>query len=295
MIKWPDIRVVAVSLVFLVFAIPSSALAIASSQAPFITIDPIGNHTVDSAFFINGTTNLPPEDSPLLFSIIEANNFHPGGGTGSFFCQNVSITPEKNGLNTWSVYASPDQWETFGGIQQTPQYDNIPPGVYLADISSFTTPAYESAQIFFMIPSPNASSPTEPRPGNQSLVAAFGIGGGAGPTTYEFTDFSPGYPTSWLWAFGDGTESTSQNPAHTYLKPGDYTITLTVKNEAGSNTTSTLLNVPDVPVSSTQALSTHNTELVYPTTPASPLSLIVSLIAIASVVVLHLTSRKKNR
>ena len=53
--------------------------------------------------------------------------------------------------------------------------------------------------------------------------------------TISFIDKSTGSPTSWLWDFGDGTTSTAQNPTHTYTIGGGYTVTLTVKNEIGSN------------------------------------------------------------
>jgi FOG: PKD repeat len=53
--------------------------------------------------------------------------------------------------------------------------------------------------------------------------------------TISFIDKSTGSPTSWLWDFGDGTNSTSQNPTHSYTREGGYTVTLTVKNEMGSN------------------------------------------------------------
>jgi parallel beta-helix repeat protein len=50
---------------------------------------------------------------------------------------------------------------------------------------------------------------------------------------------SGGYPTSWLWDFGDGnlTNNTLQHPSHTYLNTGSYTVSLNVTNAAGSNTT----------------------------------------------------------
>jgi hypothetical protein len=38
----------------------------------------------------------------------------------------------------------------------------------------------------------------------------------------------------YFWEFGDGTTSTEENPAHIYLSPGIYTITLTGINEYGS-------------------------------------------------------------
>jgi len=46
--------------------------------------------------------------------------------------------------------------------------------------------------------------------------------------TIQFTDKSTGYPVSWLWKFGDGKYSTSQNPKHAYSKKGSYRVTLAV-------------------------------------------------------------------
>jgi PKD repeat protein len=53
--------------------------------------------------------------------------------------------------------------------------------------------------------------------------------------TATFTSTSTGSPASYLWNFGDGTTSTAPSPAHTYATGGDYTVTLTVANLAGSN------------------------------------------------------------
>lgn len=60
---------------------------------------------------------------------------------------------------------------------------------------------------------------------------------GTVPLTVAFTDQSSGNPTSWRWDFGDGTTSTSQNPApHVYATAGTYTVSLTAANVAGSDT-----------------------------------------------------------
>ena len=59
---------------------------------------------------------------------------------------------------------------------------------------------------------------------------------GKAPLKVQFTDKSTNSPTSWKWSFGDGTYSTSKSPSHTYSKAGKYTVSLTVKNAAGSNT-----------------------------------------------------------
>ncbi|MGH1433616.1 MAG: FG-GAP-like repeat-containing protein [Lewinella sp.] len=50
-----------------------------------------------------------------------------------------------------------------------------------------------------------------------------------------FTDVSSNNPESWLWDFGDGNTSTEQNPVHTYLAEGNYTVCLTAANAWGSN------------------------------------------------------------
>lgn len=50
--------------------------------------------------------------------------------------------------------------------------------------------------------------------------------------TILFTDTSSKYnpPTKWHWDFGDGENSTVQNPSHTYLTSGTFSVTLTASN-----------------------------------------------------------------
>ena len=59
---------------------------------------------------------------------------------------------------------------------------------------------------------------------------------GTAPLTIGFTDNSTNSPSSWKWDFGDGTSSILQNPKHTYSAAGNYTITLSASNKAGSGT-----------------------------------------------------------
>jgi PKD repeat protein len=62
---------------------------------------------------------------------------------------------------------------------------------------------------------------------------------GPAPLTIRFNDTSTGSPTSWLWDFGDGntTNAAEQNPVHTYLANGSFTVSLNATNAVGSNTT----------------------------------------------------------
>jgi S-layer protein (TIGR01567 family) len=56
------------------------------------------------------------------------------------------------------------------------------------------------------------------------------------PLTVKFKDKSSGNPNAWSWNFGDGTNSTLQNPEHTYTNPGEYNITLGATNDSIGNT-----------------------------------------------------------
>lgn len=48
-----------------------------------------------------------------------------------------------------------------------------------------------------------------------------------------FEDQSYGNIKSWKWDFGDGQTSAEQNPQHSYQKPGEFVVTLTVEGPDG--------------------------------------------------------------
>ena len=87
----------------------------------------------------------------------------------------------------------------------------------------------------------------------------------------HFTDTSAGFPSSWKWDFGDGTSSTTQNPAHAFSAQGSYNVTLTVTSGSETKITSRLITVisttaldasftygPDSPVEGQAVLFTDN-------------------------------------
>lgn len=83
-------------------------------------------------------------------------------------------------------------------------------------------------------------------------VAQFSADSACLGTPTHFTDMSStstGTITNWLWNFGDGYTSTLQNPEHTYMNWGTYTVTLTVTNSSGcQNDTSMSVLVKPLPV-----------------------------------------------
>ena len=70
--------------------------------------------------------------------------------------------------------------------------------------------------------------------------AAFGYSANLGTVT--FNDQSSG-GNAYLWDFGDGNTSTSQNPTNTYASSGIYTVCLTVSDSCGTDSTCQTVNV----------------------------------------------------
>jgi len=70
--------------------------------------------------------------------------------------------------------------------------------------------------------------------------------------TASVTDEDPGDTHSYLWDFGDGTTSTSENPSHSYTTAGARTVTLTVTDSADPPESATVthavrVNAPPAP------------------------------------------------
>ncbi len=82
---------------------------------------------------------------------------------------------------------------------------------------------------------------------------------GASPLPVQFTDASVGGVTGWAWDFGDGSTSTEQNPQHTYLTNGSFTVKLTVTTPTGTNQRirTDYVNVSALPTTVTAAADSY--------------------------------------
>jgi len=74
------------------------------------------------------------------------------------------------------------------------------------------------------------------------------------PTLFQSVQFmdnsvdTDGNVTEWFWDFGDGSNSTRENPSHRYLERGSYTFSLTViDNDGGTDTTSRVITTGNLP------------------------------------------------
>jgi beta propeller repeat protein len=144
----------------------------------------------------------------------------------AIYDNNIVWQDNRNG--NWDIYVY--DLKTHQQIHTTDKSDQFSPDIYGNRIvwssgNSDSGDIYDSGNIYtgtisYLPVAAFSASPTS----------------GKAPLTVTFTDKSTGTPTKWKWTFGDGTISTKQNPVHKYLKAGKYTVKLTVKNAAGSNT-----------------------------------------------------------
>ncbi|MEL5994237.1 GEVED domain-containing protein [Hymenobacter segetis] len=96
-----------------------------------------------------------------------------------------------------------------------------------------------------------------------------------------FTDLTTNLPTSWLWAFGDGTTSTLQNPTHTYTASGTYNVTLTATNTNGTASV-TRLNAVTIQVPCLIFCASNGTGGTGPTGQQQPSPFYISTVSIAN-------------
>ncbi len=96
---------------------------------------------------------------------------------------------------------------------------------------------------------------------------------------YAFTNTSTG-ATIFAWDFGDGNQSSNQNPTHIYGANNTYTVTLIVTNANGcTDTTTTIINF----VSGVEEQAAFRGMTVYPNPANETVNLAINMNAVADV------------
>jgi PKD repeat protein len=154
-----------------------------------------------------------------------------------------NTVPATVGFRDLSTGTSPltYAWEFGDGAtstEQNPSHNYIRQGLYTVRLT--VTNAYGSSSeiktdYIAIGLAPRADFTGQPTTGNT-------------PLTVEFTDRSTGHPTLWHWNFGDGKDSSNQNPVHTYFSSGEFSVTLTASNDYGSSYTSKAFFIHAIPV-----------------------------------------------
>lgn len=203
-------------------------------------IDPSGNVKWANAIYENTSNNLYGFNYGALLDLDKAGNIYLGGHIRNTFSIDGSLfQPEST--NDFFVA----KFNNSGKFQWIKTIPNNTGGQIIQSLSVF------SENVLTVAGSPGYSNTLGTfdiirKGGSTEVVATLGkISKCNAVFTYtwdgfaSFTDLSEGSPTAWLWDFGDGTQSTLQNPNHNFPKDGVYMVTLTVFN-SGSGCVSSM-------------------------------------------------------
>ncbi|MDD5418275.1 MAG: PKD domain-containing protein [Methanomicrobiaceae archaeon] len=150
---------------------------------------------------------------------------------------------------TATLHAIPDAgWEFSKWLVDRGDYSGDPETTILMHKNRTAQAVFTETPAPTPTPTPTPTpAPKPPKdPGSRTIrghtptapIANFtaNVTGGFAPLAIQFTDTSKGLPVVWFWDFGDGSTSTLQHPDHTYAAPGNYTVSLEVKNSVASDT-----------------------------------------------------------
>ncbi|MCP4284353.1 MAG: PKD domain-containing protein, partial [Gammaproteobacteria bacterium] len=109
---------------------------------------------------------------------------------------------------------------------------NLPPGSYylvVAGIGNGNYSDYASAGQYYISGTVSIETPNEPPAANFSFDCI-----GLSCSYSDSSNDTDGTIAAWSWDFGDGTNSTAQNPIHDYASADTYSVALTVTDDNGA-------------------------------------------------------------
>jgi hypothetical protein len=128
----------------------------------FITIDPIGNHTIGDIFFINGTTNQPVSEHLTMdivsYKYIERTHMKFDLGPSpeeSAYMPDISISSDLSGTNRWSVNVTDTVKKLKSGEYIVDIYSQVN---FSCNTAGCSIPKADTMQIFTLLPENNDSS-----------------------------------------------------------------------------------------------------------------------------------------
>ena len=184
----------------------------------------VGSYTV--SLTVTGPGGSDTETEPHFIEVLPpppVAGFRASTTTTGIVPLTVSFVDESSGTITSRLWNFGDGWASTA-TNPVHTFDLV--GSYTVSLRA-TGPGgsdTESKRNFVVVvhPPPVARFSASPTSGDALL-------------TVNFTDQSGGGPvSSWLWDFGDGTTSTSQNPKH-FFPSGSYSVSLTVIGPGGTD------------------------------------------------------------
>jgi hypothetical protein len=109
----------------------------------------------------------------------------------------------------------------------------------------------------------------------------------------SFMDVSTYEPDTWHWDFGDGQESTLQNPVHTYADTGYYQVCLTASNVYSADTFCRWVHVQEMPSGIKERQGSSRLE-VFPNPAESQISFTIPWEGLSWVEVIDITGTNRH-
>ena len=175
------------------------------------------NETVTNSK-LSAITVINPTD--LVFPVA---NFHANvtSGNAPLSVQFIDLSQNVSGRN-W------DFGDGNSSIEQSPKHTYSATGNYTVNLTVNDGNGTNSKMLEIIVHEVPNKDKIFPVANIASNVTS-----GYAPLSILFTDLSQN-AIVWNWNFGDGTTSTEQNPMHTYLAEGTYTVNLEVSNANGT-------------------------------------------------------------
>jgi PKD repeat protein len=192
---------------------PSSSTA----QNPTVTYNAVGTYTVTLT-----VSNSAGQNTSTQTNYITVTTTPVAGFTFTTTNATATFTNTSNNATSYSWNFGDGQTSTLANPTHTYNED----GTYTVTLSATNAcGTVTTTQTVTIVTPPSA--------GFSSNVTT-----GCAPLTVQFSNESSENATSFAWQFPGGTPATStaENPTVTYSTAGSYTVTLTVTNSAGTNT-----------------------------------------------------------
>lgn len=178
-------------------------------------------------------TYLKPPSGPITLKVTDVNQCSKSiskpsfNGTLSYFILNDSsgcnpftttfIDSSSNAIS-WAW----DFGDSFTSNQKNPSHTYTVDGIYSIQlVVQSSSGCYDTLKVDSLI-----------AVGTATANFAADSTSGCVPLIVNFTDQSQS-TNNWIWDFGDGSNSSLQNPSHVYSAPGIYTVMLISKNQFG--------------------------------------------------------------
>ena len=215
-----------------------------TQQNPMHTYLSAGNYTVNLT--VNNTNDTDSKLATINVSekpvpILPVANFSSNVSSG-YVPLSVQFNDSSKNVTNWN-------WNFGDGgnsTQQNPMHTYLSAGNYTVNLTVNNTNGNDSKL---------ATINVSEKPVPIFPVANFSsnVSSGYVPLSVQFNDSSKN-ATNWNWNFGDGGNSTQQNPMHTYLSAGNYTVNLTVNNTNGTDSKLAKITVFEKPIMAEKAL-----------------------------------------